>query len=728
MNVTEIKSLRQNTARLINDGQIHRALADIRSFALANNDHTEDAALDRLDADYSMMLRYFIDGINDPGRDQIIADIADRARAVADRLARRALMLEPPTLYYITARALSRRTSETIATVADQYLAEARRLAADIDSITDANRSRAAESMLRDLFNRLWVTHPLSGADTAAIQRFCAEARRPAACSAVGGLLLGALEFFDPARLAVLLHIYMNATDDHVAIRALTAFLLAAFRYRRRAIPRSLANVLAAAKDVPTWKSDLKAITIELMRTRDTDKISEQMRTEVFPALSRLAPEINDKIDQGDFQMESLMEGGNPEWEEMLNREGLGEKLRQMSEIQAEGGDIYMSSFAKLKHFPFFNEVANWFLPFDPEYSDVAQSDSPAGGIARSIQRMSLLCDNDKYSIMLSLSSMPYSARQAAQTAMDGENEQFSQMLSELAKADDKNIRRTIANNFVRDLYRFCNLFRRKVEFFNPFEHNVNLLQVSAVADDFDDLETLNVIAEFCIKHGFWSEAEHLLKRIDSLSEPSDRRAQKLGYCIDCQGRHLEAVSHYEEAEMLGGAGPWLLRRMARALRRAGKAARALDCYRRLLESEPDNITTIIEVAGAALEANQPAEAESLFYKAVYLDEQSLEARRGLAWAQFLNHKFAEADHSYAILLKQEPTAEDQLNAGHVARALGQTKRAIALYAAFAHANPDNPDALASALSTDRRWLIDAGIDTATDRLLIEATLITPNS
>ena len=52
MNVTEIKSLRQNTARLINDGQIHRALADIRSFALANNDHTEDAALDRLDADY----------------------------------------------------------------------------------------------------------------------------------------------------------------------------------------------------------------------------------------------------------------------------------------------------------------------------------------------------------------------------------------------------------------------------------------------------------------------------------------------------------------------------------------------------------------------------------------------------------------------------------------------------------------------------------------------------
>lgn len=726
MNVTEINSLRQSTARLINDGCIHRALSDIRSFALSNNDHTEDATLDRLEADYSTMLRYFIDGINDPGRDQIIADISNRARAVADRLARRAYMIEPPTLYYITARALSRRTSESIATVADQYLAEARRLAADIDSITDANRTRSAEGILRDLFNRLWTTHPLSGADTAAIERFCTEARRPATCSAVGGLLLGALEFFDPNRLATLLHIYINASDHHVAIRALTAFLLAAFRFQRRDLPRSLANVLAAAKEVPTWKSDLKAITIELMRTRDTDKISEQMRTEVFPALSRIAPEMNDKIAQGDFQVESLMEGGNPEWEDMLSRDGLGDKLRQMSEIQAEGGDIYMSSFAKLKNFPFFNEVANWFLPFDPEYSDVALSDTPSGGIANTIRRMSLLCDNDKYSIMLSLSSMPYSARQAAQNAMDGENEQFSQMLSEIAKADSKNVRRSIANNFVRDLYRFCNLFRRKVEFFNPFEHNINLLQVNAVANDFDDLETLNVIAEFCIKHGFWSEAEHLLKRIDSLSEPSDRRAQKIGYCIDCQGRYLEAVSHYEEAEMLGGAGSWLLRRMARALRRAGKASRALECYRRLLESESDNVATIIEVAGAALEANQPGEAESLFYKAVYLDEHNLEARRGLAWAQFLNHKFAEADISYTTLLSQEPTPEDFLNAGHVARALGQTKRAIACYAEFAHANADNPEALAAALSTDRRWLIDAGINTASDRLLIEATLIQP--
>lgn len=728
MNVSNIKSLRESVARLISDGCLHRAISEIRSFASACDDHSQDAAIDNLEQDYSMVLRYFVDGVDDPERPQIIADITARARAVVDVLARRAMIADTPTLYYLTARSLSRRPSDSIAGLATQYLAEVKRLATDYDSMADPTRTRRAEALARDLFNRLWVTHPLSPYDVAAVLRFCDDARSTAACLAVGGLLLGALEFYDPARLALLLQLYMNTTDDQIAIRALTAFCIALFRFRRRPMPRTLVQVLAAAKDTPTWKSDLKAIAMELMRTRDTASISERMRTELFPALSRLAPEMNDKISQGDFEVESLMEGGNPEWEEMLNRDGLADKLREMSEIQADGGDVYMSSFAKLKHFPFFSEPANWFLPFNPDYSDVAELDTLSGSFSRTLHSMPMLCDSDKYSIALSLSTMPRSMRDSAKMALDGENEQFQNMLTELQKADDKTRRRSIANSYVHDLYRFCNLFRRKIEFFNPFEHNINLLEVAPVADGFDDVETLNILAEFCLKHGYWAEGETLLKRVDQIADPSAPRAQKIGYCIDCQGRYLEAVSHYEEAEMLGGAGHWLLLRMARALRRGAKALRAADCYRRLLESEPENVDVILEAAVTYLEANKPADAEALFHQAVYLDEHNREARCGLAWAQFLNHKFAEADRSYTALIADNPTAEDYLNGGHVARVLGQTRRAISLYARFAATKPDEPNALADALSTDRRWLIDAGVDTNADRLIIEAAQLFANN
>ena len=51
----------------------------------------------------------------------------------------------------------------------------------------------------------------------------------------------------------------------------------------------------------------------------------------------------------------------------MMERSGLAEKLKEMSEIQEEGGDVMMGTFEHLKTFPFFSEPANWFLPFDTD-------------------------------------------------------------------------------------------------------------------------------------------------------------------------------------------------------------------------------------------------------------------------------------------------------------------------------------------------------------------------
>ena len=42
-----------------------------------------------------------------------------------------------------------------------------------------------------------------------------------------------------------------------------------------------------------------------------------------------------------------------------------------MNELQLEGADVYMSTFAALKSYPFFREVQNWFYPFSKQQSDV---------------------------------------------------------------------------------------------------------------------------------------------------------------------------------------------------------------------------------------------------------------------------------------------------------------------------------------------------------------------
>lgn len=45
-----------------------------------------------------------------------------------------------------------------------------------------------------------------------------------------------------------------------------------------------------------------------------------------------------------------------------------------MSELQLEGADVYMSTFAALKSYPFFREVQNWFYPFSKQHSSVLKA------------------------------------------------------------------------------------------------------------------------------------------------------------------------------------------------------------------------------------------------------------------------------------------------------------------------------------------------------------------
>lgn len=43
----------------------------------------------------------------------------------------------------------------------------------------------------------------------------------------------------------------------------------------------------------------------------------------------------------------------NPDWEKAFEQSGLGDKIREMNELQLEGADVYMSTFAQLKSYPF---------------------------------------------------------------------------------------------------------------------------------------------------------------------------------------------------------------------------------------------------------------------------------------------------------------------------------------------------------------------------------------
>ncbi|MDE6301948.1 MAG: hypothetical protein K2M19_09565 [Muribaculaceae bacterium] len=725
MKLSDINKFRNSTARKIRDGHILDAIADLRGFVSPSTPWDLRERLDSLDSSYRAMLDFLTRGIADPDRKRVYDEFVVEALAINDALTRAEFRAENPSQYFSLLRMQAMSPTGDIPAIAERIKAEALRLNSDFESINDPDRTRNIEQLQRDFFERVWTAYPLRPQDVQAIDGLMGA---PAVGEHIAGLTvsavwLGLMEYYDPTRLVWLLGTYLTDSRDRIALRALVGAALALFRFRSRPLTRKVSEALAAAKESPTWASDLAAVTIELVRAADTVRITEKLQNEVFPQLMKIDPELQQKLASGEITPEYLAEEGNPEWERMLGDSGAADSLRSLMELQADGGDVFMSTFSQLKGFNLFNHVSGWFMPYHDTYSDVARNDPAGGRLADMVGQLGLLCDSDKFSVMLATGMIPREQVEAMIAAMNMQMEQQHQQLSELEKASPRTARHTIINKYIADVYRFYKLYRRRNEFFDPFTKNPFLLPLASLGADFNDSDAMKAMAEFFFSHKFWPQAATALERLDSLEGPEASRSQKLGYAYELSGELSAAIDAYSTAEMLDGGSVWTIRHLASVLRRTGRMKSAVSYYGRLAEVLPDDPQVAYTYAYTLASAGKYKEAEQHFHKAAYLDPDSLKVMRGLAWTMLLNGKADRASELYATIISRDSTPADILNAGHAARAEGRLADAINLYANYGRlTDPADPvSALIKAMETDRSDLSTAGVDTGDDTLILEA-------
>ncbi len=56
----------------------------------------------------------------------------------------------------------------------------------------------------------------------------------------------------------------------------------------------------------------------------------------------------------------------NPEWQKILDETGLTDKLKEFSDLQLEGADVFHSTFSNLKSYPFSMKWATGSCPSIP--------------------------------------------------------------------------------------------------------------------------------------------------------------------------------------------------------------------------------------------------------------------------------------------------------------------------------------------------------------------------
>lgn len=728
MNPDDIRSFHTRVQKLIADRRLHDVFEALRAKSERRLTWETTARIDELEKTYAYMLKYLADGINDPERDNLYDRLIASASLLLDEMVREMMFAETPTLYYNTLRYQRIRTEETMQSLIAAYTDEIGRLALDINSIGDPSRNTKAEAMARDIFNRVWTAFPFKRDDTEKIRSLLGDCTKPEYDKEMiaGAIWLGMLEFFDANRLLLLIRLY---TDTELSMRirliALTGIIFALYRYRRHRLPKDVRDAIAAMKEMPEWHGDIRAAYLEILRTRDTESISRKMRDDLFPGLMELGKEIEKKFDKRqqlpDLSNPESMEE-NPEWDDIMRRNGLHDKLIEMSEIQHEGGDVYMVTFARLKSFPFFNDVANWFLPFYQEHSAVASADRDSR-MSDILAGAPFLCDSDKFSMALSIERMPQMPRESTLSQFDRHRDDFNQMVNELEGKSDDARRRSFLNKYLQNVYRFYRLFRRKGEFYDPLSDNINLLEVPALADDFTDEDTLSVVAEFLFKHKYYHDAFISLEKLDSMSSPTPERYQKMGYCAELEGDIATACDFYEQACLLDENSRWTLKRLAITLRKLNRHERAATYWKRLAEQEPENVGLMLNLGYTLIDCGRYAEAAPLFFKADYHDPGNIKAKRGLAWTQLMSRQFKAAADNYASLMTAEPSATDCLNAGHTAWALGNYRDAIQNYKQCMEKDGNGIEGLLKLLDADKAHLQAIGLDISEIPMIIDSIL-----
>lgn len=720
----------------LSHNRIGKALGELGVMAqVAGSSWEIVSEIERVRDNYRYLSQYALDGADDPSRGTQYHQIKSEIERLAQNVVRESSIKDSPRMYFSVLRFENSRPDSDLSLMLKLYRSDNSKMSFGIfggninpKSSEGGNIRKNLESQAQRIFNKIWVTHPLTSEDVVAVEHALGDETLPLQFKRllISALLLGVMDYYDEAKLIILARVYHSGNEE-LRIYAAVALLLSMWKYRHIEPGKQLLSIIDALADTENWNADSYTIFKIFARTRDTERIVRTFNEEVIPDIARMKPDIEKRLGKQTF--EEMMEDPNPEWEEMMMKSKIADRLKEMNDLQEDGCDVMMATFSHLKSFPFFNEPSNWFLPFDRSNTAVTSvlgdNDSE---LSIMIERSMPMCDSDKYSMVMALSSMPESNRRAMLGQFEALGQQNSELLNSMLNPSVVSRERT-ATFYIQDIFRFYTLFRRKSEFMNPFSSPINLTDVPCLAKSLTDVDKIRPIAEFYFKRKYYQEALDLYGYLESHSACDPLLYQKTGFCYQHSGRCEKALAYYRKSELIMPDSEWTMRKIAFCLRTMGHNKEALEYYRRVEATRPDDVRLAVTIGNVALDAGLTEEALKEYYKADFLGDRTGNALRGLGWGNFLigdyNKSLVYFDR---ILSSGNANKNDYLNAGHLMMALGRFRDAADRYILSIHASEMKIDGFEESMNSDRHHLEKAGvdplmIDIVTDAVISEAPL-----
>ncbi len=730
MQASDISSTYKRAERFALKGRIKDAIT-LTGRLVSEYDRPEyRERLQQIEENYQWITYYAFQGTDDPERQKVIKNLLQRLFNLNDEVY---LHLRRPYFESIKSRYSAALEPVEIKQPEDvERILEEMNFTREVsDVLQDNSYEQKAATIPERLFYQWLFQGHVSEAELKMMEKV-AESEETFPWYEKGFLVsaitLSLLQWFDENKFKALFAFY-KAGENQIWQRALVGLVLGFYFYDPRIhLYPDVNGIRFQLGEDPGNDKDIQAIIIQFIRSKDTEKVTKKMQEEIIPEMIKLKPKLEDRLSLEDLIREEGDEDDdkNPKWETFFkDTPGLVDKMEEFSKMQMDGADVFMSAFAMLKQFDFFNEPVNWFMPFYAENEQVKQAlakeEIPVDTdkFLKGIEGSAFICNSDKYSFMLNIGQMPAAQKQTMFSMMQSELEQMNEMAQQDAMIDEASKNKTVFVQYIQDLYRFFKLSKLKSDFGDIFSYKLDVHNTSSFGQMVSDKKVVRNIAEFYFESEHYEDAVNIYDQLVAQGVNEPEIYEKLGYAFQKMERYEQALENHKKAELFDSNRVWNLKQIGYCLRKLDKAGEAIKYYEDAERLEPEDLKLKAAIAYTHLHEKNYEQAQK-YYLEIEQAAGTLAAKRPVAWCAFLLGKIDMAEHYYQAIEEEAPNHYDLMNMGHVQWVLGHTQNAVDYYIRSIRAEGNSLKRFLIGFEEDKTHLQTNGVDPETIPLVID--------
>ncbi len=604
MDLSDIKTTIIALETLADQGRLHELMSELRNKTSWSASGLDDK-LASVEYTYSSLLEFYKNSSTDPQRNLIYSKVlTDLYNIIYQWADIEAIKTDSIHIRY-------RNQKNLLPTEATMYIASYFKSKSLFDQMPQpATLPVEMELTMRHLFDIVWSFMPNSElCNTIADFINNTEARTEDRTLILGAIILAASQRFIPQYIAMLFSL-SDAQNNTIRSKAIAGAMLCVVKHADRIKNENQlwAQWTSMMNSMP-HKRDLTIALMAILKTVQTSDITEKMLTDVTPTI------LSVKNNKGLHSLHEI------DWDEMTGEDKhLKKSLNKLMKWQMEGADVFLSTFSHLKDYKFFIEISSWLMPFDECNAALVKALEAIPIIYRKsflegVRLAPVLCESDKYSILMSFSFIPTTSRESI-------CEMYTRELEAVTEANDNNdlsfgSHQCIADQYIRDLYRLFYVYPRRKEFVNPFEALSQFLSSDLFHISFLPTER-EILADYMGHQSQYTIAKNIYLGV----KPEQETAQyikKLIFCYMAEDNCQQALTLLQKLECISGQTTWSLKMRARCYRFLQLTDNEAQCLSELIALDTTNIELKQQLSDCYARANLYAKALQLMYEIDYL-------------------------------------------------------------------------------------------------------------